>query len=100
MLVVCVGSLAGNLVAQLNKVFGELAKTANDHCKILPPNTKIHQFKASSVLRGSLASKVARSRRWRLDFNIKQILCPLVAFRPCAFNRASGIGCASEVAYI
>ena len=31
MLVVCVGSLAGNVVAQLDKVLGELAKTANDH---------------------------------------------------------------------
>ena len=45
MLVVCVGSLAGNVVAQHDKIFGELAKTANDNCKILPPNTiRRHQF--------------------------------------------------------
>ncbi len=44
MLVVRVGSLAGNLVTQLDKVLGELAKTANDHCNILPPNTIRHHF--------------------------------------------------------
>ena len=49
MLVVCVGSLAGNLVAQLNKVFGELAKTANDHGKILPLNTIRQQFSEHRV---------------------------------------------------
>ena len=39
MLIVRVGSLAGNVVAQLDKVLGELAKTANDHCNIFRPNT-------------------------------------------------------------
>ncbi len=37
MLVVRVGSLTGNLVTQLDKVPGELAKTANDQCNIPPP---------------------------------------------------------------
>ncbi len=49
MLVVCVGSLAGNVVAQLDKVLGELAKTASDHCKILPPNTIRHYFSVHRV---------------------------------------------------
>ncbi len=44
MLVVRVGSLAGNVVTQLDKVLGEHAKTANDHCSILPPNTIRHNF--------------------------------------------------------
>ena len=36
MLVVRVSSLTGNVVAQLDKVPGELAKTANDQCNIPP----------------------------------------------------------------
>ena len=56
MLVVRAGSLAGNVVAQLDKVLGELAKTANDHCNILPP-IPYNIISAYTVLRGSLASK-------------------------------------------
>ncbi len=37
MLVVRVDSLTGNLVTQLGKVSGELAKTANDQCNVPPP---------------------------------------------------------------
>ncbi len=49
MLVACAGSLAGNVDAQLDKALGELATTANDHCKILPPSTIRHHFSEHRV---------------------------------------------------
>jgi hypothetical protein len=56
MLVVRVGSLTSNVVTQLDKVPGELVKTANDQCNVPPLKAARLHFSVRRVA-GSLAPK-------------------------------------------
>ncbi len=57
MLIVRAGYLTGDVVKHLDKVLGELAKTANGQCNV-PPSMPYDFILACTVLRGSLAPKL------------------------------------------
>ena len=78
MLVIRVGSLTGNVVTQLDKVLGELAKTANDQCNVPPLNAIRLHFSVHRVAGVPSVQVLCVLFKVPLD-----ALCPL--FKPKCF---------------